>query len=117
MAAKPDGKNNRNERVTFTRKSAERIAKVVRTVESGPRGQAGPTFSVRPAEGTLVLMGTFTGSWSKDSARVVTIRGTTHTVTAQNVFGVAGSTTSGDWDTCIVQQGTAWFAIQAECVT
>ena len=92
MAAKPDGKNNRSDRVTFTRSSAERIAKVVRSVESGPRVQAGPVYGSLPEVGTLVLMGTFTGSWSKDTARVVTIRSTTLTLTAQNVFGVGGST-------------------------
>lgn len=116
MAAKPDGKNNRSDRVTFTRSSAERIAKVVRSVESGPRVQAGPVYGSLPEVGTLVLMGTFTGSWSKDTARTVTILNTTLTVSAQNVFGVAGSTSSGEWDCCIVQQGTSWFAIQGECV-
>jgi hypothetical protein len=116
VAAKPDGKNNRSDRVTFTRSSAERIAKVVRTVELGPRQQHGPVYGYQPEVGSLVLMGTFTGSWAKDTARVVTIMGTTATVSATNVFGVAGSTATGTWDTCIVRQGTAWFAIQAECV-
>lgn len=116
MAAKPDGKNNRSDRVTFTRSSAERIAKVVRSVESGPRVQAGPVYGSLPEVGTLVLMGTFTGSWSKDTARLVTIRSTTLTLTAENVFGLGGSTATGTWDCCVVQQGTSWFAIQAECV-
>ena len=117
MAAKPDGKNNRSDRVAFTRSSAERIAKVVRTIELGGRAQVGPVYGRPPEEGSVVLLGTFTGSWTKDTARVVTIRGTTHTVTVQNVFGVAGSTATGTWDCCVLLQGTAWFAIQGECVT
>jgi hypothetical protein len=33
------------------------------------------------------------------------------------VFSVAGSTATGTYDCCIIREGTAWFAIQGECVT
>lgn len=117
MPPKPTGKNDRNDRIAFTRSSAERIAKAVRTVEAGARDQAPLVFGGQPAPMTIIRMATFTGSWSKDTARVVTLRGTTATLTAQNVFGIAGSTATGTWDCCVIRDGTAWFCIQGECVT
>jgi hypothetical protein len=48
---------------------------------------------------------------------VVTLSNSTATVSVQNVFSVAGSTASGTYDCCIIREGTAWFAIQGECVT
>lgn len=48
MAQKPDGKPAGTERVTFTRPAAQRIARAVRTVESGDRAQSGLTFRHSP---------------------------------------------------------------------
>jgi len=118
MPPKPNGKNDRNDRIAFTRGSAERIAKVVRQIEAGDRNEAALSFGARvPVSGPIIRMATFTGSWAKDSARIVTLRNSTATLSATNVFGVAGSTASGDYDCCVFRDGTAWFAIQAECVT
>jgi hypothetical protein len=115
---KPNGKNDRNDRIAFTRGSAERIAKVVRQVESGNRDEAALSFGSRvPVSGPAIRMATFTGFWSKDTSRIVTIRNSTATLSAFNVFGVAGSTSSGTWDCCVIRDGTAWFCIQGECVT
>jgi hypothetical protein len=50
MAQKPDGKSIRTERVTFTKPAAERIAKVVRTVEQGDRSGAALTFGAVPPQ-------------------------------------------------------------------
>ena len=116
MPPKPNGKADRGDRIAFTRASAERIAKAVRAVEGGNRDQAALVYGARPVADAVIRMATFTGSWSKDTARVVTLRNSTHTLTAQNVFGVAGSTSAGTWDCCVIREGTAWFAIQAECV-
>lgn len=116
MAQKPNGKADRGDRIVFTRSSAERIAKVVRHVEAGPRAGAPLVYGARLDDGPFIRMATFTGSWSKDTARVVTLRSGTATVSATNVFGVAGSTATGTWDCCIIREGTAWFCIQGECV-
>lgn len=117
MAGKPNGKADRGDRIVFTRNAAERIAKVVRHVEAGPRNGAALVYGAHLDEGPFIRMATFTGSWAKDTARVVTLRNHTATVSAQNVFNVAGSTVAGTYDCCIIREGTAWFAIQAECVT
>jgi len=118
MPPKPNGKNDRNDRIAFTRGSAERIAKVVRQVEAGNRDEAALSFRSRPpVAGPTIRMATFTGSWAKDSTRIVTLRNVTATLSAINVFGVAGSTASGTYDCCIIREGTSWFAIQGECVT
>lgn len=117
MAGKPNGQNDRNDRIVFTRASAERISKVVRQVEAGPRSSAALVYGAHLDDGPYIRMATFTGSWAKDTARVVTLRNHTATVSAQNVFGIAGSTATGTWDCCIIREGTAWFAIQGECVS
>lgn len=69
MAQKPDGKPAGTERVTFTRPAAQRIARVVRTVESGDRAQSALTFSriaPAPAAGSQVRFATWTATtdWS-----------------------------------------------------
>lgn len=65
MAQRPDGKPARTERVTFTRPAAERIAKVVRTVEGGDRDTGPLTFGTRvssPAGGSDVKFATYTAT-------------------------------------------------------
>jgi hypothetical protein len=47
MAKKPDGAAAGTQRVTFTKPAAERIGKVVRTVEAGNRDQGPLTFGPR----------------------------------------------------------------------
>ncbi len=64
MATKPDGSAARTERVTFTKPAAERIAKVVRTVEGGDR-DAGPlSFGVAAGVGggSQVKFATYTAT-------------------------------------------------------
>ena len=53
MAQKPNGKADRTDRIVFTRSSAERIAKVVRTVEAGPRAGSALAMKARPSFKTL----------------------------------------------------------------
>ena len=119
MAQKPDGKAARTERVTFTRPAAERIAKVVRTVERGNRDCGGLTFErvSAPAAGKVFRMCTFTGTWSKNTVKVVTFRGVTstpNTAQAVNVFANLGSGTATR-NCAIARDGTAWYVIAAEC--
>lgn len=75
MAQKPDGSAAKTERVTFTRPAAERIARVVRTVEFGDRNQHGLSFSrVLPgasASGIKLARYTATTSWVKGSIKPV----------------------------------------------
>lgn len=74
MATKPDGSPARTERVTFTKPAAERIAKVVRTVEGGDRDTGPLTFGVRmssPPGGSPIVLAKFTGSsaWVRMTTR------------------------------------------------
>ena len=108
--------------VTFSRQSAQRIAKVVRTVEAGNRDQPGITFDhpLPGIGGRMFRMATFTGSWTIDAQKVVTFLNQTttpNTVSAYNVFAtISGSTaTSAFKHVAVAKDGTAWYAIAAEC--
>jgi hypothetical protein len=119
MAQKPDGKPAKTERVTFTRPAAERIAKVVRTVEAGDRDQAGLTFGSRVTgpSGKAFRMATFTGSWSINGTKTVTFRGVTatpNTVQAVNLFANIAAAASSR-NCAVAKDGTAWYLIAAQC--
>ena len=108
--------------VSFSRPAAQRIAKAVRTVEAGDRNQPGLTFDHPQfgATGKLFRVCTFTGAWSKNSAKVVTFRGITstpNTAVAQNIFvAITGTTSTSTTKNCaIARDGTAWYVIAAEC--
>jgi hypothetical protein len=107
--------------VSFSRGAAQRIAKAVRTVEGGDRSQPGLTFDhPMPGGGKLFRVCTFTGSWSKNAAKVVTFRGITstpNTAVAQNIFvAITGTTSTSTTKNCaIAKDGTAWYLIAAEC--
>jgi len=115
-AKRPDGKAAKTERVAFTRPAAERIGRVVRIVEAGDRGAEGLTFTpkITGGGGIKFRVCTFTGAWSKNSAKVVTFKyqtSTPNTVTATNLFAAVPA--SGNC--AIAREGTAWFLIAAEC--
>lgn len=102
--------------VRFTRESGNRIAKAVRTVE----GMTSPAVSPQGPhpEPSLVTfrMATFTGSWSKNSSRTVTITGSvTQTASAYNFFATLGSATGGPFKCAVIKGGTNWVVIAAEC--
>jgi hypothetical protein len=111
--------------VQFTRESAERVARVVRRAElSAPA--ASPLVFTRnaiassPRSGKVFRVCTFTGAWSKNSAKVVTFRGITstpNTAVAQNIFvSITGTTSTSTTKNCaIAKDGTAWYVIAAEC--
>lgn len=113
---KPDGKPAQIERMAFTRPAAERIAKVVRTVEAGDRDQAGLTFGNRVTgpSGKAFRVATFTGSWSINGAKTVTLRGSTATLSATNLFAAIGTAASSR-NCAVAKDGTAWFLIAAQC--
>ena len=98
--------------------SAQRIARVVRAVEQEPRRARAltfePVFQERRGGDVVFRMGTFTGAWSKDTAKVVTLRGVTATLSAVNLFA-AISTAASARDCAVARDGTAWYLIAAEC--
>jgi len=120
VADTPDGKASKTERVVFTRPAAARIARAVRRVESGDRDTAGLRFGNSKSVQSVKLFRvcTFTGTWSKDTAKVVTFRGVTstpNTVSAQNIFVTVGTTATAARNCAIAKDGTAWYLISAEC--
>lgn len=117
MATKPDGGPARTERVTFTKPAAERIAKVVRTVEGGDRHTGPLSFGVRGVSGVsgkVFRVCTYTGSWSIGSDKVVTFKyqsATPNTVSATNLFFPITNTAAGDRDCAIAKDGSQWYLV------
>jgi hypothetical protein len=108
---KADGKPAQVERMAFTRPAAERIAKVVRAVEAGDRDQPGITYgsALGGVASKTFRMGTFSGEWSVGSAKTVTFRGSTATVSATNLFWpIPGGPQR---DCSIARDGTAWYLL------
>jgi hypothetical protein len=97
VAQKPDGKPAQAERVTFTRPAAERIAKVVRSVEAGDR-DCGPLTFTRTGVGNpyKLTLATFTGNWQTGEWKTVTLSGSTQTASVYNWCNpaVGGDTSS-----------------------
>jgi hypothetical protein len=110
---KPDGKPQ-GQVVSFTRGAADRIAKVVRTVERGDTSAEGLRFGRPPSEGGKVFrICTFTGSWPIGSAKTVTFRNQTstpNTVSAINLF--CSLSPPGTCDVSIAKDGSAWYLVQ-----
>lgn len=86
MAQKPDGKSGRTERLAFTRKSVERIQRVVRIVEAGDRKSEPLRFGTRAAAGSgaVVKFGAFLGDWPLGEYNAVTMVGSTVTASVLN---------------------------------
>lgn len=86
MAQKPDGKPAKTERVYFTKPAAERIAKVVRTIEAGDKKAAPLYFSKKPstAAASPLRLATFTGSWATATYKTVTLAGSNATASVLN---------------------------------
>lgn len=92
--------------VQFSRQSAQRIAKVVRTVEQGDRNQPGITFDHPiPSVASPLKVATFTGAWATGEYKTVTLVNSTNTASVYNwcnaaedgghvVFGKASGTNS-----------------------
>ena len=75
------------DRVSFTKASAERIADAVRRVEAGNRD--GTPFISAPRDfgggGKNIKKGTFTGSWDIGSTKIVELCGSTNTAEVTNL--------------------------------
>lgn len=104
--------------VQFTRESAERISNVVRDRELQPAPGSALTFEPLPESPRKVFrVCTFTGAWSKDTLKTVTLKYNTttpNTFVARNLFAeIASSATTRNC--AIAKEGTAWYLIAAEC--
>lgn len=119
MPQRPDGKNPKTEKVTFTRSAADRIAKVVRAVEAGNRDCQALRFE-KPRSGgggQPIRICKFTGSWGTNTLKTVTFRNVTttpNTATAMNLFANI-SVDCGERLAAIAREGTAWYLIAAQC--
>lgn len=113
------------EKVAFTRPAASRIAKVVRRVEQGDRAGQPLQFTrigSGLSSGQVFRVCTFTGSWNKNTDRVVTfinVTTTPNTAAATNLFvDLASCSTTGTATTtkcAIARDGATWYVIAAEC--
>jgi hypothetical protein len=107
-------------RVDFTRGAAERIARVVRIVESGDRDGAALRFGKVETSGggKAFRMCRFSSAWDIDTTATLTFRNVTttpNTVIALNVFANIGLGTATASDCAIAKEGTAWYLIAARC--
>lgn len=106
--------------VSFTRGAAQRIARAVRVVEAGDRGQQGLRFEhpLQSVNGKTFRVCTFTGSWSIGASKTVTYKyqtNTPNTAVATNLFFPVTSTYT--LDCAIAKDGTAWFLIDVPFFT
>jgi len=124
MAQKPDGKAAKTDRVVFTRPAAERISKVVRTVEAGDRNQSPLTFGPAQVHSLPVFkLTSFTGVWSKGMVKMFVESNSIGTVTfgAYNYFATVGTaSTSVSTMAAIARMPNTttninWVLIAAEC--
>lgn len=102
--------------VKFTRPAAQRIAKVVRTVEAGNRTQPGVTFDHPMPGGNAVAIrsATFTGSWdiSSTTPKIVTFKYISGGTATANAYNDLMSLPDAGTRACIVgKEGTAWRLI------
>lgn len=118
MAQKPDGKAAGVERVSFTRPAAERISRVVRTVEQGDRAAAALTFDRSGAGAgggpTLLRLTTVTGQWATGSTVVVTFFGVTstpNTAAAQNLYLPIDVAAGKSAECVIARAGGTWTLV------
>jgi hypothetical protein len=98
------------DRISFTRPAVERIARVVRVVENARPGGGPLGFRRQMLENTRVVrLASFVGPWPKNSANVVTFKGTARTANASNLFfPVPGTHTR---ECAVAKIGTAWHLI------
>lgn len=114
MPQRPDGKAAKNDRVVFTAPAAERISKVVRTVEAGNRDCLPLTFSTRQevSAAKAFRICTFTAPWFPGSTQTVTLStqsSTPATAVATNLFFPVSGNAS--MDGAIARDGTTWYLI------
>lgn len=108
--------------VRFDRGSADRIAGVVSKVERMATPAAALSFEhpIPGAMGKVFRIGTYTGSWPKDTSKTITpIYGSTATISAYNHFVDLqhGTCTSVSYKCAVAKEGTGWYLVQPEMRT
>jgi hypothetical protein len=105
------------DRVVFLRPDAERIARAVRAFENGDRNETPLRFGrVIESQKVVFRVGSFSGAWNLDGAKTVTIRNTTATLVAINLFAAIETVTSNVTRNCAVAKDRGvWYLIAAEC--
>jgi hypothetical protein len=115
VAQRPDGKPAGVDKVAFTRPAAERIAKVVRTVESGRRDAEGygQGYRLQMLQRPVFRMATFTGAWSINALKTVTLKYVTTTPNTASVRNILiNLPDAGEPRNCaIAKEGAAWHLI------
>lgn len=115
----------RPERVTFTRKSAQRVAKMVRDAERGQRDMPPVKFRQASPGGAEVRFGFINANWNKGNTATVTQVDPSNnetilplrTFTAVNYFATVNVTVTVPFPrVACVSVGTTWLLIAAECV-
>jgi hypothetical protein len=96
----------------FDVRSAARIARVVQAVEREPVRAEPLTFLavLEQRQKKTLRLGTYTGAWPVNAANTVTLRGSTATLSAVNLF--LNLPSSGQRNCAIGRDGTAWHLIQ-----
>lgn len=98
------------ERISFTRPSAERIARAVRVVENTRLDGQALSFRRQVLESAKVIkLAFFEGPWPRDSVNTIMFKGTDRTADAANLFfPVPGTQTR---ECAVAKIGTAWHLI------
>lgn len=112
----------RPERVTFTKRAAQRVANVVRDAERGQRDMPAVTFRQPAGGGTAeIRVGFVTTTWAKGATASVTRLNadgsepaTYSTFTALNLFASI-SPNNSPFKVCCVKAAGVWLLIAAEC--
>ena len=98
------------DRVVFLRPDAERIASVVRKVESGARDEAPLRFRrVESLRASSVRMAKFSGAWPIDQPKVVTLLNQPRTVLATNIL--INLPDAVNRKCAIARDGAAWYLV------
>lgn len=110
--------NPGDETVAFRKSDAQRIANTVHAHETGRRPKNGSVLPRAPGGGGGVVTARFTGAWSKNTIKSVTLLvNTTETVSVTNIFSNVAAPQGGTtFRKCaIAKEGTTWILIAAEC--
>ena len=104
--------------VRFTRAAGERIGRAVIAVERQTKGAAPLTFEHQTPSVTqttkVFRVATFSGAWSKDTLKTVTLRGSTTTLSVENF--ICTFPDDGSKNIAVAKDGTGWFLLNVSHV-